>query len=314
MENNIIFMGTPDFAVKSLDYLLKKNIKINCVITSPDKKSGRGLKLNQSEVKKYSELNKIKILEPDNLLDIDFIQKIKNLNPVLIVVVAYKKLPKILYEIPKYGAINLHASLLPNYRGAAPINWCLMNNEKFTGVTTIRINERIDCGEILMQKKILIDKNDDFETLKNKLAIIGSKILYRTIDLIFKNKIESKQQIISKNDKKAPKLNSENTRINWNNSIDSIIGNIRGLTPKPGAWTILYNNNQKIRIKILKARAENYSENKSNNILSIRNRKIFISTLKGEIECEIIQFENKKAMTAKDVLNGFKFSSNCYVN
>ena len=109
-------------------------------------------------------------------------------------------------------------------------------------------------------------------------------------------------------------MNSENTRINWNNSIDSIIGNIRGLSPKPGAWTILYNDNQKIRIKILKARAENYSVNKSNNILSIRNRKIFISTLKGEIECEIIQLENKKAMTAKDVLNGFKFSSNCYVN
>ena len=134
MENNIIFMGTPDFAVKSLDYLLKKNIKINCVITSPDKRSGRGLKLNQSEVKKYSELNEIKILQPDNLFDIDFIQKIKNINPILIVVVAYKKIPKILYEIPKYGAINLHASLLPDYRGAAPINWCLMNNEKFTGV------------------------------------------------------------------------------------------------------------------------------------------------------------------------------------
>ena len=135
-----------------------------------------------------------------------------------------------------------------------------------------------------------------------------------TVEL-FKLLIEKdiNKQIISKNDKKAPKLNSENTRINWNNSIDSIIGNIRGLTPKPGAWTILYNN-QKIRIKILKARAENYSENKSNNILSIRNRKIFISTLKGEIECEIIQFENKKAMTAKDVLNGFEFSSNCYVN
>ena len=314
MGNNIIFMGTPEFAVKSLDFLLKNNINISCVITSPDKRSGRGLKISKSEVKTYSELNNIKVLQPDNLSDVNFIKQIKKVNPILIVVVAFKKLPSVLYKIPKHGAINLHASLLPDYRGAAPINWCLMNNETFTGVSIIKINEKIDYGNILMQEKVLIDKHEDFGTLKNKLSSIGSQILFKTIDLIIQNKIEGKKQVISKNDKQAPKLTSKNTRIDWESSIDSIIGKIRGLTPKPGAWTILFNGKNQIRMKILKARPVNYSISNSNNILLTQDRKIFISTQNGEIECEIIQFENKKAMTAKDVLNGFKFSSNCYVN
>ena len=313
MKNNIIFMGTPDFAVKSLDFLLKKNIKISHVITSPDKRSGRGLKMNTPEVKIYSEFNNIKVLQPENLSDPDFIKQIKKINPILIVVVAFKKLPSILFEIPKYGTINLHASLLPDYRGAAPINWCLMNNEKYTGVSIIKINEKIDYGNILMQEKVLIDKDEDFETLKNKLSLIGSKILHKTIDLIIKNKIKGKKQVISKNNKQAPKLTSKNTRINWESSIDSIIGKIRGLTPKPGAWTILFNDKNEIRMKILKARPLNYSKTNSNNILLIRDKKIFISTRNGEIECDIIQLENKKAMTAKDMVNGYKFSSNCYV-
>lgn len=313
MKNNIIFMGTPGFAVKSLDFLLKKNIKISHVITSPDKRSGRGLKMNTSEVKIYSEFNNIKLLQPENLSDPDFIKQIKKINPILIVVVAFKKLPSILFEIPEYGTINLHASLLPDYRGAAPINWCLMNNEKYTGVSIIKINEKIDYGNILMQEKVLIDKDEDFETLKNKLSLIGSKILHKTIDLIIKNKIKGKKQVISKNNKQAPKLTSKNTRINWESSIDSIIGKIRGLTPKPGAWTILFNDKNEIRMKILKARPLNYSKTNSNNILLIRDKKIFISTRNGEIECDIIQLENKKAMTAKDMVNGYKFSSNCYV-
>ena len=306
-------MGTPDFAVKSLDFLLKNNINISHVITSPDKKSGRGLKMSKSEVKRYSELKNIKLLQPENLSDPDFIKQIKKINPTLIVVVAFKKLPSILFEIPKYGAINLHASLLPDYRGAAPINWCLINNEAYTGVSIIEINEKIDYGNILMQEKVLIDKDEDFETLKNKLSSIGSKILHKTINLIFKNKIKSKKQVISKNDKQAPKLTSMNTRIDWDSPIDSIIAKIKGLAPKPGSWTILFNGENQIRMKILKARPVNYSKTNSDNILLIRDKKIFISTRNGEIECDIIQLENRKAMTAKDMLNGYKFSSNCYV-
>lgn len=313
MKNNVIFIGTPDFAVKSLDFLLKKNINISCVVTSPDKRSGRGLKMSKSEVKRYSELNNIRVLQPDDLSNHSFIKQIKNINPSLIVVVAFKKLPSVLYEIPKHGTINLHASLLPDYRGAAPINWCLMNNETFTGVSIIKINEKIDCGNILMQEKVLIDKDEDFQTLKNKLSAIGSKILHKTIDLIIKNQIKGKQQVISKNDKQAPKLTSKNTRIDWESSIDSIIGKIRGLTPKPGAWTILFNGKDQVRMKIFKAKVASYSRGNSNNILSIQDKKIFISTRNGQIECDIIQLENKKAMTAKDMVNGYKFSSNCHV-
>ena len=313
MDNSIIFMGTPDFAVKSLDFLIKKNLSIDCVVTSPDKKSGRGLKINESEVKKYSKLNKIKLLQPNNLTDPDFIKQIKELNPALIVVVAFRKLPRILYEIPKHGTINLHASLLPDYRGAAPINWCLINNEKFTGVSIIKINEKIDYGKILMQEKVIIDKDEDYGTLKNKLSLIGSKILHKTIDLIFNNQIEEKAQIISENDKKAPKLTSENTRIDWDSSIDSIIGKIRGLAPKPGAWTILINDEDEIRMKILKARPVSHSKSNSKSILLTQDKRIFISTQNGKIECDIVQLENKKAMTAKDTLNGYNFSSKCLV-
>ena len=314
MENNIIFMGTPDFAVKSLDFLRKRNININYVVTSPDKRSGRGLKISKSEVKIYSELNNIKLLQPENLSDPDFINQIKKINPILIIVVAFRKLPNILFEIPKHGTINLHASLLPDYRGAAPINWCLINNETYTGVTIIKINKKIDCGDILMQEKVLIDKDEDFETLKNKLSSIGSQILYKTIDLIIKGNIQVKQQLISEDDKQAPKLTANNTRIDWETSIDSILGKIRGLTPRPGAWTILFNGKNQVRMKILKARLINFSKGESKNILLIQDKKIYISTQNGKIECEIIQLENKKAMVAKDLLNGYNFSSNCYVN
>ncbi len=314
MENNIIFMGTPDFAVKSLDFLRKRNININYVVTSPDKRSGRGLKISKSEVKIYSELNNIKLFQPENLSDPDFIDQIKKINPILIIVVAFRKLPNILFEIPKHGTINLHASLLPDYRGAAPINWCLINNETYTGVTIIKINKKIDCGDILMQEKVLIDKDEDFETLKNKLSSIGSQILYKTIDLIIKGNIQVKQQLISEDDKQAPKLTANNTRIDWETSIDSILGKIRGLTPRPGAWTILFNGKNQVRMKILKARLINFSKGESKNILLIQDKKIYISTQNGKIECEIIQLENKKAMVAKDLLNGYNFSSNCYVN
>ena len=314
MENNIIFMGTPDFAVKSLDFLRKRNININYVVTSPDKRSGRGLKISKSQVKIYSELNNIKLFQPENLSDPDFIDQIKKINPILIIVVAFRKLPNILFEIPKHGTINLHASLLPDYRGAAPINWCLINNETYTGVTIIKINKKIDCGDILMQEKVLIDKDEDFETLKNKLSSIGSQILYKTIDLIIKGNIQGRQQLISEDDKQAPKLTANNTRIDWETSIDSILGKIRGLTPRPGAWTILFNGKNQVRMKILKARLINFSKGESKNILLIQDKKIYISTRNGKIECEIIQLENKKAMVAKDLLNGYNFSSNCYVN
>ena len=248
----IIFFGTPSFAVDSL-HEIQLNYNIGFVVTTPDKKSGRGQKINESEVKQYAKKNNIKILQPENLNDKEFINQIEGIQPDLIIVVAFRKLPFEIFSIPKYGTINLHASLLPNYRGAAPINWCLINNEKKTGVTTFYINERIDQGDILLKEEIIISDEDDFGSLYIKLSSIGSKLLVKTINGIITNTLEASKQIIDENIKIAPKLSKENTRIDWNKPTEEILGKIRGLSPIPGAWTILKNGDSEIRMKILKA-------------------------------------------------------------
>ena len=186
----IIFFGTPDFALKSLE-LINFHCDIICVVTSQDKKSGRGLRIHQSEVKKFSIINNILIKQPEDLKNIDFINQIKSMNADLFIVVAFRKIPKEVYSIPKLGTINLHASLLPDYRGAAPINWALINNEKVTGVTTFFINEKIDHGDIISKKEVLIDNDDDYKSLYRKLSIIGSNLLLETIMIVFKGNLKT---------------------------------------------------------------------------------------------------------------------------
>jgi methionyl-tRNA formyltransferase len=183
-KNKIIFFGTPDFAVTSLDAIYS-NFNIHSIVTSPDRKSGRGQKLNESDVKKYAKKHNINILQPSNLKDEGFINEVKKLEPDLIIVVAFRKIPKEIFLIPKYGTINLHASLLPNYRGAAPINWCLINNESKTGVTTFFINEKIDQGDILLQDEVIINNEDDFGKLYTKLSKVGAELLVKTIIGVF---------------------------------------------------------------------------------------------------------------------------------
>ena len=310
----IIFFGTPDFALKSLE-LINSHCDILCVVTSQDKKSGRGLRIHQSEVKKFSIINNILIKQPEDLKNIDFINQIKSMNADLFIVVAFKKIPKEVYSIPKLGTINLHASLLPDYRGAAPINWALINNEKVTGVTTFFINEKIDHGDIISKKEVLIDNDDDYKSLYRKLSIIGSNLLLETIMIVFKGRFQIISQSKVNNKKKAPKLNSENTRINWEDNTERILGMIRGLSPSPGSWTILKNGDNEVRMKIIKA---NFSKNnlldkKNLGKLSIVGNKIYINTKGGQINCSIVQIENKKEMSAKDLLNGYQIHENSYV-
>ena len=310
----IIFFGTPDFALKSLE-LINFHCDILCVVTSQDKKSGRGLRIHQSEVKKFSIINNILIKQPEDLKNIDFINQIKSMNADLFIVVAFRKIPKEVYSIPKLGTINLHASLLPDYRGAAPINWALINNEKVTGVTTIFINEKIDHGDIISKKEVLIDNDDDYKSLYRKLSIIGSNLLLETIMIVFKGKFQIISQSKVNNKKKAPKLNSENTRINWEDNTERILGMIRGLSPSPGSWTILKNGDNEVRMKIIKA---NFSKNnlldkKNLGKLSIVGNNIYINTKGGQINCTIVQIENKKEMSAKDLLNGYQIHENSYV-
>ena len=310
----IIFFGTPDFALRSLE-LINSHCDILCVVTSQDKKSGRGLRIHQSEVKKFSIINNIMIKQPEDLRNIDFINQIKSMNADLFIVVAFRKIPKEVYSVPKLGTINLHASLLPDYRGAAPINWALINNEKVTGVTTFFINEKIDHGDIISKKEVLIDNDDDYKSLYRKLSIIGSNLLLETIMMVFEGKFQIISQSKVNNKKKAPKLNSENTRINWEDNTERILGMIRGLSPSPGSWTILKNGDNEVRMKIIKANfyRNNLLDKKNLGKLSIVGNNIYINTKGGQINCTIVQIENKKEMSAKDLLNGYQIHENSYV-
>ena len=308
----LIFFGTPKFAVDSL-HEINLNYKVNCVITSPDRKSGRGQNITQSEVKNYAEKNNIKILQPDNLNDKEFINKIKEINPDIIIVVAFRRLPAEIFSIPKYGTINLHASLLPNYRGAAPINWCLINNEAKTGVTTFFINEKIDQGDILLKEEVNISDKDNFGSLYTKLSSVGSRLLIKTIKGVLSKSLKASKQDFDENLKIAPKLSKENTRIDWNKSQKEIIGMIRGLSPKPGAWTILKNGDNEIRMKILEAKKANSSSTKKIGKFLVNNGEIHINKGVDAINCTYIQLENRKAMSAKELINGLKIYENSYV-
>jgi methionyl-tRNA formyltransferase len=313
-KTKIIFFGTPDFAVKSLK-AINDNFDVACVVTSQDKKSGRGLKMNESEVKRFSSDNNIPIKQPENLTNKEFLYEISSLGAELFIVVAFKKLPKEVFSIPALGTINLHASLLPDYRGAAPINWVLINNERITGVTTFFINEKIDHGDIILKKEILINENDDFKSLYNRLSVIGSEVLLKTIKIVASGKAKIQKQDESKDLNLAPKLNSTNTRINWNENTDKILGMIRGLSPRPGSWTTLKNGDKEFRVKILKAsllRKISPSESSIGKVLVINN-EIHIFSKDGVINCIKIQLENKKEMLSKDLLNGYKFYDNSTV-
>ena len=314
MKKKIIFFGTPSFAVTSLDKINSKFI-VDYVVTSPDKRSGRGQKLNESDVKKYTLKNKIKTLQPSNLMDEEFINQIKGLKPDLIIVVAFRKLPIEIFNIPRHGTINLHASLLPNYRGAAPINWCLMNGEIKTGVTTFYINEKIDQGDILLQKEIMIKNEDDFGSLYTKLSEVGAELVVKTVEGIFNNSLKPIKQNFIDDLKLAPKLNSENTRINWSRSTNDIIGQIKGLSPKPGAWTMIKNGENRFRMKILKAvkKKEPLLKNNLNGKIVINNGELHIYNEDGAINCSVIQLENKREMTSKELLNGLRFDENSHV-
>ena len=313
-KNKIIFFGTPDFAVKSLDAIYS-NFNIQSVVTTPDRKSGRGQKLNESDVKKYAQKQNLNILQPDNLKDEGFINEVKKLDPDLIIVVAFRKIPKEIFSIPKYGTINLHASLLPNYRGAAPINWCLINNETKTGVTTFFINEKIDQGDILLQEELIISNEDDFGLLYNKLSKVGAKLLVKTIKKVFSNNLNPSKQYIDTEIKLAPKLNSENTRIDWNKPVNKIIGQVKGLSPKPGAWTMIKNGKDIVRMKILKAKGKEIEslQDKINGKIVIENGELHIYSTYGVINCLIIQMENKRQMSAKELINGMKFDEKSHV-
>jgi methionyl-tRNA formyltransferase len=305
----IVFMGTPDFAVATLDALVKAKFNIVGVVTAPDKPAGRGRKLNESAVKKYALENHLKLLQPTNLKSENFLNELKNLQPNLQIVVAFRMLPKQVWQLPKYGTFNLHASLLPNYRGAAPINWVIINGETKTGVSTFFIDEKIDTGNIILQEEVFIGANETVGELHDKLMTIGSKLVVKTVQLIKKGTVKTiKQPEIE--EKAAPKIFNETCHINWNNSLNNIYNLIRGLNPYPAAWTTLINNNEEIKVKIYDVQKQIEEHNHETGSLIISKNLIKVAVKGGFLKINNLQLAGKRKMDAKSLLNGFTFTTN----
>lgn len=303
-------MGTPDFAVGILDILVKNEYHIVGVITAPDRPAGRGRKLNESAVKKYAVENNIKVLQPTNLKNIDFLEILKSLNANLQIVVAFRMLPKVVWNMPKYGTFNLHASLLPQYRGAAPINWAIINGETKTGVTTFYIDEKIDTGAIIVQDKISIEKTDNAEDLHDRLMHLGAKTVLKTVERIQNGNFKTTKQPSHDDLKLAYKIHKETCEIDWNKPIEDIYNFIRGLSPYPAAWTTLENSDSKIITKIYKANILLEQHDLEIGTLVFNKKEMKVAVNKGYLNLEEIQLQGKKRMHIKDVLNGLNLEEN----
>jgi len=306
IDLRIVFMGTPDFAVATLDALLKANMNVVGVITAPDKPAGRGRKLNQSAVKKFALENNLTTLQPTNLKNDEFVSELKALNANLQIVVAFRMLPKMVWQLPKYGTFNLHASLLPEYRGAAPINWAIINGETKTGVSTFFIDEKIDTGNVILQEEVEISDTETVGELHDKLMKLGSNTVVKTVQLIKKGNVNTFKQPNIK-EKAAPKIYSETCEINWNDSLTNIYNLIRGLNPYPAAWTTLINNDENTKVKIFDVKKELQDHTyKIGEIITSKN-EIKVATNNGFLIIESLQLSGKRKMDSKSLLNGFTF-------
>ena len=314
MSKKIIFFGTPTFAVKCLEKIVEEKFNVVAVVTAPDRPAGRGRQLKTSAVKQFAEALNIPLLQPTKLKAPEFSEQLNELEPDLMIVVAFRMLPKRVWSIPPRGTFNLHASLLPSYRGAAPINWAIINQEKYSGVTTFLINEEIDSGAILLQEKVFIEEEDTAGSLHDKLAEKGSELISKTIRGIFEGFITPQKQEIRGSEKAAPKLNKENIFIDWDQPLEAIQAKIKGLSPYPGARFNWIEDDKIAVIKIFEAEMvlENHHFNPKQVI--IKDKKILIAHPSGFLNCKILQFPNKKQMNAVDLLNGYSFSNKVEVS
>ena len=302
-------MGTAEFGIPTLK-VLNDNYNLDAIITNYDKPSGRGLKIKFSPVKKFAISNNIKYFQPKNLKDQSFIDKIKSINPDIIVVVAFRMIPKSIWQIPKYGTINLHASLLPNYRGSAPINWTIINNENFTGVTTFFIDDKIDTGDILLQEKIKVDKKINAGELHDKLKVIGAITVKKTIKEILNNTLIKKKQKQDGDYKTAYKLDKENIKIDWTKNCLEIHNKIRGLSPFPGARTSLINNKGDIKRAIFYESEYIVQNHNFENGQIIKEKDSFkITCNDGYLLIKNLKIEGKKRMNTSSFLNGFNIEN-----
>ena len=311
MGLRIVFMGTPEFAMTSLDRLVQHGFNVVSVVTVPDKPAGRGQKIQFSAVKQYAVDKNIPVLQPEKLKDSEFLEQLRVLNADLFIVVAFRMLPEVVWSMPRMGTFNLHGSLLPQYRGAAPINWAVINGEKETGVTTFFIEKEIDTGKILFIDKIPIGESETAGQLHDKMMEVGANLVVKTIQAIETGNIQPVSQennIKEKKLKPAPKIFKENCRINWNDSTEKVYNLIRGLSPYPAAWSVMVGgeDEQSISVKIFETEKELEKASKPAGTIITDGKKILkIVTSDGSINVKTLQAEGKKRLNIEEFLRGF---------
>jgi methionyl-tRNA formyltransferase len=312
----VVFMGTPDFAVATLDAIYHSAHEIVGVVTAPDKPAGRGLKIQYSEVKKYAVEKGIPLLQPQKLKDPEFIEALQQWRADLFVVVAFRMLPAEVYGLPPKGTFNVHASLLPQYRGAAPIHWAIMNGETKTGVTTFLLNNEIDCGDIILQQEVDILPDETTGELYDKLKFLGAEVALETLALIEKGNVILQPQTHAQKAtlKPAPKIHKEDTIIDWNSSAEKIINKIRGLSPYPGAITFLTKNDgKKVVVKIFEAKkTDEIAAEQAGKMITDDKFFLDILTKDFKISIQSVQIEGKNRQNIVTFLQGNKIS-NCTI-
>jgi methionyl-tRNA formyltransferase len=310
----IVFMGTPEFAVGILDAIVKQNqYEIVGVITAADKPAGRGQKIKYSAVKEYALENNLTLLQPTNLKDEAFLAELKSLNANLHIVVAFRMLPKVVWAMPELGTFNLHASLLPNYRGAAPINWTIINGETKTGVTTFFIDDKIDTGAIILSKELAISESENAGELHDRLMVLGCKAVLETLDKIAEEKVATTIQQDSADIKTAYKLDRENCKIDFTKNVTEIYNLIRGLSPYPSAWCNFKDGEQEFSIKIYDTKQEVVVHDYTIGNIIATKKEMKIAVLGGFIHVLSLQFPGKKKMATHELLNGVTFSESARV-
>lgn len=305
-EMDIVFMGTPEFAVAGLEQLIDEGYNVKAVITAPDRPAGRGRKLNESSVKKYAVQKDIPVLQPTNLKDEGFISELKQYQADLFIVVAFRMLPKEIWELPTLGTFNLHGSLLPQYRGAAPINWAIINGEEETGVTTFFIDEKIDTGQIILNEKMKIGDNETAGELHDRMMVLGAQTIINTVELIRKGNTAPKPQPNTEI-KSAPKISKQDGLINFNQPVGEIHNLIRGMSPYPTAWIQLKHKDQD-QVKKMKIFRSKIVNNNKNDEVTIKesDQSFILESYKGALALLEIQLEGKKRLDASSFLAGFQ--------
>lgn len=313
----IVYMGTPEFAVESLRCLVEGGYNVVGVITMPDKPAGRGHKIQFSPVKQYALEHDLPLLQPEKLKDERFIEALKDWQADLQIVVAFRMLPEVVWNMPKYGTFNLHASLLPQYRGAAPINWAVMNGDTETGITTFFLKHEIDTGEVIQQVKVPIADTDDVGTVHDKLMLLGGKLVTETVDAIINGTVKSipqEEMAVIGELRPAPKIFKDTCRIDWDNTVVKIYNHIRGLSPYPTAWTELHqpDSEEPLPVKIFQTeKIEKSHTYKPGSILTDGKTYLHVAATDGFINIKSLQLPGKKRLQTEELLRGFKITNDC---